>query len=297
MNKYIGFAGGCFWGVEAYFKLVRGVVATKVGYAGGYIDFPSYKAVCSGKTGHTETCLIIYDTSQTDLETLLEHFFFIIDPTELNKQGHDEGTQYRSAVFYYDIEDKPIIIDFIDSIREDYEREIVTEVLPIMKFWDAEEYHQDYLENNPGSYCHINFSKFMSASKIDALSFLKKQSKKVDELNNNFNYKNNVQESIEVDMELKNNDYYNQYDSYDNKNIDEYKNSNSFCNNYVYYKKRPIYQKYNADNYQSYSYEDENDEVYCDVIVDFKNETVYTQDKQSDLDRENTNFKVQGNKK
>ena len=173
------FAGGCFWGVEAYFKIVNGVLKTTVGYAGGFTDFPGYKAVCSGKTGHTETVVIVYDSTITDLITLLEHFFFIIDPTELNKQGHDEGTQYRSAVFYYDIEDKEIIIDYIDSIRAEYQDDIVTETLPIMKFWEAEEYHQDYLEMNPGSYCHIDYTKFMCASKIDTLSYLKNKAKKM----------------------------------------------------------------------------------------------------------------------
>jgi peptide-methionine (S)-S-oxide reductase len=276
--KHIGFAGGCFWGVEAYFKIVQGVIKTRVGYAGGFKDFPTYRPVCSGKTGHTETCTVAYDSSLTDLETLLEHFFFIIDPTELNRQGHDEGTQYRTAVFYYDIEDKEIIYDYIDSIRDEYDEDIVVEVLPIMKFWDAEEYHQDYLDVNPGSYCHIDNKKFMCASKIDTLSYLKKKAKKASEAKalkteQKLKEANEIKEREQKFENFKEDNY-----AYNNSN-----NSNDYLgNNFVYQKKRPKPNNYKfMDDSEEEDQEDQEDKEEIeendeDLVIDFKSGVTYT---------------------
>jgi methionine-S-sulfoxide reductase len=165
--KSIVFAGGCFWGVQHYFHMVKGVVNSKVGYTAGITEFPSYEKVCEGYTNHTEACKIEYDSNTTNLLILLDHFFNIIDPTVLNRQGMDIGTQYRTGIYYYSEEEKKIINDYIDSIRGNYSEEIVVEVAPASQFWDAEEYHQDYLINNPSGYCHIGLNKYQSISKVD----------------------------------------------------------------------------------------------------------------------------------
>ena len=165
--KSIIFAGGCFWGVQHYFHFVKGVLKSTVGYTAGEIDFPTYEQVCTGSTNHTEACKIDYDSKETHLLILLEHFFNIIDPTVLNRQEMDIGTQYRTGIYYYNENEKQIIIDYIDSIKTNYNSPIVVEVMPAQQFWDAEDYHQDYLEKNPGGYCHIGINKYLSVSKVD----------------------------------------------------------------------------------------------------------------------------------
>jgi peptide-methionine (S)-S-oxide reductase len=165
--KSVVFAGGCFWGVENYFKLVPGVRGTLVGYIDGNYKFPTYEMVCTGITGHTEACKVDYDPSETNLFILLEHFFFIIDPTTLNKQGMDTGTQYRTGVYYFDEEDKKLTKEYIDIIKECYHDPIVVEVKPAKEFWEAEDYHQNYLDNNPNGYCHIMTYKYKLLNKID----------------------------------------------------------------------------------------------------------------------------------
>ena len=154
--KEIILAGGCFWGVEAYFQRLNGVVKTIVGYTDGKTENPSYKEVCSGETYHAEACKILYDEKIISLEKILEHFFRIIDPTCLNRQGHDIGTQYRTGVFYNNLEDKEIIEKFIENKKSDYSNPIVVDIKEEKKFWNAEEYHQNYLIKNPGGYCHVN---------------------------------------------------------------------------------------------------------------------------------------------
>ena len=154
--KEIILAGGCFWGVEAYFQRLNGVVKTIVGYTDGKTENPSYKEVCSGETYHAEACKISYDEKIISLEKILEHFFRIIDPTSLNRQGHDIGTQYRTGVFYNNLEDKEIIEKFIENKKSEYSNPIVVDVKEEKKFWNAEEYHQNYLIKNPGGYCHVN---------------------------------------------------------------------------------------------------------------------------------------------
>ena len=152
--KEIWLAGGCFWGVEAYFRRVYGVAGTTVGYANGKTENPTYEEVCFGNTGYAETVHVRYDPQTVSLATLLRHFFRIIDPTTLNRQGNDRGTQYRSGIYYRDKEDLPVISSILEETQQQHNRPVVTEVLPLANFYPAEEYHQDYLEKNPEGYCH-----------------------------------------------------------------------------------------------------------------------------------------------
>ncbi|MDV3427516.1 MAG: peptide-methionine (S)-S-oxide reductase MsrA [Bacillota bacterium] len=154
MRKVV-FAGGCFWGVQAYFDTIKGVVKTQAGYANGNKENPSYKEVCSHTTGFAEVCCVEYDENKIELNKLLSAYFIIIDPTVLNRQGHDIGSQYRTGIYYYDENDFNIISKFIESQQKKYKEKIVTEAGPVQNFYPAEEYHQKYLEKNPGGYCHI----------------------------------------------------------------------------------------------------------------------------------------------
>lgn len=153
--KDIYFAGGCFWGIEEYFSRIEGVTDTEVGYANSKVENPSYELVCSGMTDSAETVKIIYDENIISLENLLEKLFLVIDPTLLNRQGNDIGSQYRTGIYYNEDEDLEIINSYINSIKNNYKKDILTEVLKIKNFYPAEEYHQDYLKKNPNGYCHI----------------------------------------------------------------------------------------------------------------------------------------------
>lgn len=154
--KQIVLAGGCFWGVEAYFKRIKGIIQTKVGYTDGTTINPSYQEVCTGRTYHVEACELIYDEQVISLEKILKHLFSIIDPTALNRQGNDVGTQYRTGIYYEDESDAQVIRDFIQKEQANYEQMIVVEVKKQTTFYDAEEFHQDYLTKNPMGYCHVN---------------------------------------------------------------------------------------------------------------------------------------------
>lgn len=153
--KSIVLAGGCFWGVEEYFSRIPGVTSTKVGYANGDVEDPSYELVCSGSTGHAEAVYIEYDPYTLSLEQLLDKYWQIIDPTILNRQGPDTGPQYRTGIFYTDHSDIEVIQDSLISEQNRYSDPIVTETVPLKNFFDAEAYHQRYLKKNPGGYCHI----------------------------------------------------------------------------------------------------------------------------------------------
>lgn len=169
MTKII-FAGGCFWGVQHYFKMVKGVTRTEVGYIGGHVSNPTYKQLKTGTTGHTEACLVNYDNNQTSLVKLLVHFFFIIDPTVLNRQANDVGTQYRTAIFYYTPQEKQLIQNYIDEkVKPKFDKPIVVQVESaiINPFWPAEDYHQDYLEKNPDGYCHLTKDTYNRCKYID----------------------------------------------------------------------------------------------------------------------------------
>lgn len=142
------FAAGCFWGVEANFRKVDGVVSTRVGYIGGSFPNPTYKDVCTGKTGHAEAVEITFDPSKVSYYELLEIFWSIHDPTILNRQGPDIGTQYRSAIFYLNSEqkEKALIAKTELEKAKRFKKPIITQIVPASKFWEAEKYHQQYVE-------------------------------------------------------------------------------------------------------------------------------------------------------
>ena len=151
------FAAGCFWGVEAVFRQVKGVVATTVGFMGGSLENPSYQEVCTDTTGHAEVVQIEYDASQVSYEALLTVFWTNHNPTSLNRQGVDIGTQYRSAIFFHTPEQEKIARLSKDKLEKSgqYHQSIVTEITPAARFYPAEEYHQQYLEKKGLSHCSI----------------------------------------------------------------------------------------------------------------------------------------------
>jgi peptide-methionine (S)-S-oxide reductase len=153
--KTIYLAGGCFWGIQKYMDQFDGIIETVVGYANGYLDDPTYEDVKAQKSGHAETVKIVYDEKIISLEEILKKFLLVIDPTSLNKQGEDEGSSYRSGIYYTDDKDSDIIVQMIQDEQKKYDRPIVMEILPLTVFYKAEEYHQKYLEKNPEGYCHI----------------------------------------------------------------------------------------------------------------------------------------------
>ncbi len=157
MKQSIILAGGCFWGVEAYFKLVDGVLDTTVGYIAGHTSNPSYEAVCSG-SGHAEAVAIDYDEDTIDLKTLLEHFFNIVDPTLVNRQGPDIGVQYRTGIYNYTDTQKAIIDRYLDQLRATLKKTVYVELKTGEPFYEAESYHQDYLDKNKNGYCHVNLN-------------------------------------------------------------------------------------------------------------------------------------------
>lgn len=154
--KEIYLAGGCFWGVEEYMSRIDGVVSTAVGYANGTKENPTYQEVCTGITGHTETTYVKFDENIVTLKDLLNRFWKIIDPTILNRQGPDIGNQYRTGIYYIDESHIDIINKTLEEQQAKYDKPIVTEIMALKCFYEAEEYHQDYLKKNPGGYCHIN---------------------------------------------------------------------------------------------------------------------------------------------
>lgn len=155
--KTIYLAGGCFWGVEEYFSRLAGVRDAVSGYANGNIENPTYRQVCSGNTGFAETVKVTYDPKIIPLSTILRQYFSIIDPTILNRQGNDIGTQYRTGIFYTDSADLPIIEQVMREEAAKFSKPIVVEFEPLKNFYPAEDYHQDYLKKNPFGYCHISF--------------------------------------------------------------------------------------------------------------------------------------------
>lgn len=151
------FGAGCFWGVEAAYRQIPGVLSTAVGYLGGTLENPSYYDVCTGRTGHAEVVQVDYDPSRITYDDLLTVFWENHDPTTLNRQGPDIGTQYRSAIFYHDDEQKEAAIKSKEERERSgrYRRPIVTEITPATEFYMAEDYHQQYLEKRGLSSCHI----------------------------------------------------------------------------------------------------------------------------------------------
>jgi peptide-methionine (S)-S-oxide reductase len=158
-------AGGCFWCLEAVFTRLRGVDRVESGYAGGHVENPSYRAVCTGSTGHAEVVQVDFDPHQITYSDLLDVFFATHDPTTLNRQGHDVGTQYRSAIFYHDDAQKQEAERVIGELTEQqvFDDPIVTEVVPLTKFYPAEDYHREYYDRNPEqAYCQVVISPKVS---------------------------------------------------------------------------------------------------------------------------------------
>ena len=155
MEKTIYLAGGCFWGVEAYFKRLKGVLSTTVGYCNGTTAFPTYEDLKSGKATHAETVKIVYDNSAISLEKLLEHYLRFVEPYALNRQGHDIGHQYRTGVYYTDLIDGIAASSYFSSHLQPGWK---IEIKQMNNFYKAEEYHQDYLGKNPNGYCHVDLN-------------------------------------------------------------------------------------------------------------------------------------------
>jgi peptide-methionine (S)-S-oxide reductase len=151
------FGAGCFWGVEAAFQQLPGVTATTVGYEGGDLESPTYEDVCSGRTGHAEVVQVEYDPLQVPYETLLDTFWEIHNPTTLNRQGPDIGSQYRSVIFFHNHEQEAAALDSKQRLEASgrYARPIVTQIMPTVEFWRAEEYHQQYLQKRGQASCHL----------------------------------------------------------------------------------------------------------------------------------------------
>ena len=164
MKSEIYLAGGCFWGTEKYIASIRGVLSTQVGYANGKTENPTYEQVCYNNTGHAEAVRVAYDPKLLPLEFLLELYYESINPLSLNRQGGDIGTQYRTGIYYTNPDDKPIIDRSIAQLQKRYEQRIAIEVKPLENFSSAEDYHQKYLDKNPGGYCHIGPDKLKKAS-------------------------------------------------------------------------------------------------------------------------------------
>jgi peptide-methionine (S)-S-oxide reductase len=151
-QEKVVFAGGCFWGIQAVFEHVKGVTATTAGYSGGHVANPQYEQVGSGRTGHAESVEVVYDPSQVTLGQLLQIFFSVAhDPTELNRQGPDEGPQYRSAIFFENADQQRVVKAYVDQLTQAgaFHKPIVTQIQPFTAFYRAEAYHQDYALHNP----------------------------------------------------------------------------------------------------------------------------------------------------
>ena len=170
MTKTIYFAGGCFWGTARLFSLVPGVTGTVAGYANSCIASPTYEQVCTGNTGAAETVKVDYDPSRVGLTDLVMLYFRSIDPLAVNRQGNDVGTQYRTGIYYSDPEDAPVVETLIATLQRRHTSPLAVEYGSLQNFYPAEEYHQDYLEKNPGGYCHVDPQLFREARNMQAKS-------------------------------------------------------------------------------------------------------------------------------
>ena len=162
--KTIYLAGGCFWGMQKYLDQFDGVEETEVGYANGPDSAPSYEDVCND-SGHAETVKVMFDEERIGLDKLLDFYFLVIDPVSVNRQGNDCGIQYRTGIFYTEPEQLPVIQEVFDREQEKAGAPLAVIVEPLKNFYSAEEYHQKYLDKNPGGYCHIPASYFTMGGK------------------------------------------------------------------------------------------------------------------------------------
>ena len=165
IERDIYLAAGCFWGAEKYLKLIEGVTFTEVGFANGNTENPTYKEVYTDQTGYAETVHLRYNPDVVSLRFLLEMYFKAIDPTSLNKQGEDEGTRYRTGIYYSDYADRAVIDEVVAEEAKKYGLPLQVEMEPLRNFYRAEEYHQDYLDKNPSGYCHLPVALFELAKK------------------------------------------------------------------------------------------------------------------------------------
>lgn len=165
----IYFAGGCFWGTEHFFQQIRGVVKTEVGYANGKTTNPTYEEVVSHKTGFAETVKVQYDATQISLKKLIELYFKTIDPTSVNQQGNDRGTQYRTGIYFSDKNDETLVKSEVSTLQMQIGKPVAVEAESLKNFYKAEDYHQDYLDKNPGGYCHIDPQLFEMARNANPL--------------------------------------------------------------------------------------------------------------------------------
>lgn len=179
MKKEIYLAGGCFWGTEKYLGNIPGILSTEVGYANGNTENPTYEQVCYHSTGHAEAVKVEYDDSVIGLPFILQLYYDVINPVSINRQGGDVGSQYRTGIYFVDEKDEPVIRASIDELQKKYKEKIAIEVMPLKQYSRAEEYHQKYLDKNPGGYCHIGTDKFEKAEK--AVDVSRKYSKKSQE--------------------------------------------------------------------------------------------------------------------
>lgn len=161
--KEIYLAGGCFWGTEKYLSGIQGILKTDVGYANGNTENPSYEEVKHHNTGHAETVRVFYDPSVVRLEFILSLYYDVINPTSVNRQGEDSGSQYRTGIYYVDEKDVDVIQKSLAELQTKYDKPIAIELLPLRNYYLAEEYHQKYLDKNPSGYCHIRKEKFEQA--------------------------------------------------------------------------------------------------------------------------------------
>lgn len=181
-TKEIYFAGGCFWGTEHFFKQIRGVISTEVGYANGKTSNPSYDEVSTETTEFAETVKVLYNPSEISLKKLIDLYFKTIDPTSKNKQGNDMGTRYRTGIYFSDPNDEKIVNQEINELAKKYIKPILIEHQILKNFYNAEDYHQDYLDKNPGGYCHIDPQLFEMAKHANPLpkkTFKKPDNKKL----------------------------------------------------------------------------------------------------------------------
>ncbi len=165
ITKEIYLAGGCFWGLEKYLGEINGVIATEVGYANGETPNPTYQEVCLDYTGYTETVHVKYNSEIITLSLLLKLYFDVIDPVSVNRQGPDTGSQYRTGIYYVDVEDKSVIEESIKKLQSQFKKPIAVEIEPLLNYYTAEEFHQKYLDKNPGGYCHISWDQINSVKK------------------------------------------------------------------------------------------------------------------------------------
>ena len=170
--KEIYLAGGCYWGVEKYLSNIKGVMETTVGFANGDTHHPTYEQVRYENTGHAETVKVIYDEAQVPLTALLTLFYRIIDPVSVDKQGEDEGHQYRTGIYFTEKEDESVITASLAELEQQVGQKVAVEACPLEHFYDAEEYHQKYLDKNPGGYCHVPLAEILWVKDIDPLTYV-----------------------------------------------------------------------------------------------------------------------------